>query len=221
MNAAHFVEVFLSLGLAGLVIIALVEKFAPVVPSYVMLMLLGMTVSDGMSLAVAVIATATGSLAGSLLWYGIGRVLGAARAKRVVARFGKYVFFTLHTYDHLANAYRRNHFWVTLIGQTVPVARIYLALPAGVFRLKPVTFAVAAAIGILLWNTPFLTLGYLLRGVTQDPVNVGLGVSIGLVGVEMTIVFCVRLARSRLQRSRRAIEAPSFPDNHAGAPNAD
>lgn len=201
MDASHFIELFLNLGLFGMVVIALAEKFAPIFPSYVMLMLLGMTVSDRTTLVMTILATVVGSLAGSIAWYGIGRALGARRAECFVAHFGKYVFFSLRTYKRLADAYRRNHFLVTLVGQTVPVARIYLALPAGVFRLRPIAFVFAASFGILLWNTPFLTLGYVLRGGGFDPVNGGFWVSVGLIGIEMAIVLGIRLCSNLAPQS--------------------
>ena len=213
MDPSHFIESFLNLGLFGMVVIALVEKFAPIVPSYVMLMLLGMTVSGSTTLVMAILATAAGSLTGSIAWYGIGRALGAQRVERGVARFGKYVFFSLRTYERLADAYRRNHFQATLIGQTVPVARIYLALPAGVFRLRPTSFVVAAAFGTLLWNTPFLTLGYFLRGGGHDPVNVGSWVSVALVGTEIAIVLGIRLCNNRAYLGVQ--ETGSRPDRSA------
>ncbi|MBS1167488.1 MAG: putative alkaline phosphatase protein [Proteobacteria bacterium] len=205
MDAAHLVAMVLSFGLPGLLFIALAEKFTPIIPSYVLLMLLGMTLPNSGMLALAILATAVGSLTGSVIWYGAGRLFGAARVERIVARFGKYVFFNGRHYQHLANAYRRNHFWVTLFGQTIPVARIYLALPAGVFAIQPIVFVGAAALGILLWNAPFLTLGYLLRGSGHDPVHVGFWVSAALVATEMTILVGYRLRGRIVRRSVRCL----------------
>lgn len=205
MDAAHLVAMVLSFGLPGLLFIALAEKFTPIIPSYVLLMLLGMTLPNSGMLALAILATAVGSLTGSVIWYGAGRLFGAARVERIVARFGKYVFFNGRHYQSLANAYRRNHFWVTLVGQTIPVARIYLALPAGVFAIQPIVFVGAAALGILLWNAPFLTLGYLLRGSGHDPVHVGFWVSAALVATEMTILVGYRLRGRIVRRSERCL----------------
>ncbi len=196
MDFSHIGDVFLNAGLFGVMFIALSEKFTPIFPSYVMFMLLGMAVSDGLTLVMTILATATGSLAGSIIWYGVGRALGGPRVEDAVARFGKYVFFSTQTYQRLANAYRRNHFWVTLIGQTIPVVRIYLALPAGVFCIQPLTFTVAAGIGVLLWNGPFLTLGYLLRTSSQDPFHVGLWVPVALLCMEMAVALGCRLYRT-------------------------
>lgn len=196
MQDSYAVALFLNSGLLGAFCIAMVEKFAPMIPSYVTLMLLGMTASDGACLVMTILATATGSLVSSIGWYGIGRVLGEERVEAAVARFGKYAFLSSRAYGRLACAYRRNRFWVTLMGQTVPVARVYLALPAGVLKLRPASFTAATALGILLWNTPFLTLGYALRGSNHDPVNVGFWASIALIGLEMTILLGLRLHRS-------------------------
>lgn len=202
MDSSHIIALFLSLGIFGMAAIALIEKFAPVVPSYVLLMLLGMTVPNWTALLMATLATAAGSLTGAIAWYGIGRALGAQRVESVVGRFGKYAFFNLRNYERIANAYRRNHFWVTLIGQGVPIARIYLALPAGVFKLQLVPFAAAAGLGILLWNTPFLTLGYLLRDGGHDPVDLGFWVSGALFATEMAIGLGLRMYGNIFQRSK-------------------
>ena len=60
-------------GPIGVGILALAEKFFPVVPSYVVFVLLGMTAASGQSdLAVTVAATATGSTLGALGWWGRG-----------------------------------------------------------------------------------------------------------------------------------------------------
>ncbi|TXM73025.1 DedA family protein [Methylobacterium sp. WL69] len=214
MASQDLVALFLGLGLPGLFGIAFAEKFVPVVPSYVMLMLLGMTVPDATALLLALLATAAGSLCASLVWYGIGRGLGERRVATAVVRFGKYVFFSPRAYAGLAAAYRRNHFWVTLIGQTVPVARIYLALPAGVLGLRPAPFARAAAIGIAVWNAPFLALGYALRETGHTPVDVGFWVSLALVATEVAVVVGIRL----LTRGRRT--GPSPDDGPSAGPCA-
>ncbi|GAA0001814.1 hypothetical protein BRDID11002_18150 [Bradyrhizobium diazoefficiens] len=90
--------------------------------------------------------------------------------------------------------------------------RIYLALPAGVLQLEPRAFVTATAIGTVIWNMPFLSLGYVLRDSGQDPVSIGFWVVAILVAVEVAIILGLRLythaiARPRLASSR-AIAAP-------------
>lgn len=200
MGAHDILNLFLGLGLFGAFAISFAEKFVPVVPSYVILMFLGMTAQDALSLSSLILATAVGSLAATLGWLGIGRALGERRVERAVGRWGRFVFFKMKSYRSLASAYRRNRFWVTLFGQTVPVARVYLGLPAGVLRLRPVAFAVPAALGILCWNIPFLTLGFVLKGSAMSPDHLGLWVSAILIAAELLILLLVKAVR----RARRS-----------------
>jgi membrane protein DedA with SNARE-associated domain len=180
----------LSLGLIGVFLVTTLEKFIPVVPSYVMLLALGMSAPDLPQLTVMLAITVIGSLCGSAGWFAIGRTLGEQRIERIVARFGKYVFFPLPTYLRLAESYRRNRFRVT---------GVYLGLPAGVLKLPALSFLTAATLGILVWNLPFLLLGFLLKGTSHSLFYVGLRASIVLVAAEFLIVVLVRMIR----RSRR------------------
>ncbi|MDH2345946.1 DedA family protein [Bradyrhizobium sp. SSUT18] len=212
MDTSSTIAMFLHFGLLGIGCLAIAEKFIPLLPSYVLLMLLGLTVSDGAMLAMTIVATSVGSVVGAIGWYGLGRALGSQRIERLVRTYGKYVLLRPSLYQKLTNAYRGNHFWVTLIGQTLPTVRIYLALPAGVLRLEPRAFVTATAIGTVIWNMPFLSLGYALRGSGQDPVGIGFWVVAILVAVEVAIILGLRfyaraIARPRLASSR-AITAP-------------
>ncbi len=208
MEPSALLPLFVTLGVPGFFAAAFAEKFIPIVPSYIMLMLFGMSVADDIALLSAILATGAGSLTASLCWYGIGRGLGEGRVERAVARYGTYVLFRPPAYAKLADAYRRNRFWVTLVGQTVPVARIYLALPAGVLRLRPASFATAAGAGILVWNTPFLVLGHALRETGSDPLDLGFRVSIALVAAEIGLIAAAKLLpRRRLAAPDAAAQA--------------
>lgn len=190
------VAYLLSFGLAGAGCLAAVERFAPLLPSYILLMFLGLTVPDSTMLALTIAATTFGSIVGGLGWFAIGWALGPERARAVIAKYGKYILLRLPLYDRLTDAYRRNHFWVTLSGQIVPAARLYLPLPAGVLRLDPRIFIVATTLGCLLWNAPFLYLGYSLRGNTHDPIKTGFWASLVLLLVEGVILLLVRLRKN-------------------------
>ncbi|WJR79440.1 DedA family protein [Bradyrhizobium sp. NP1] len=199
METSSAIATFLSFGLPGIGCLAVVEKFVPLFPSYVLLMLLGLTVADGPALATTIMATTAGSVIGAIGWYGLGRALGSQRIEALVARYGRYVFLRPSLYGQLTNAYRGNHFWVTLVGQTLPTVRIYLALPAGVLGLKPVAFVAATSIGTVIWNMPFLSLGYALRGTSHDPVSVGFWVVVALVTMEAAIILGFRFYRRSIR----------------------
>jgi alkaline phosphatase len=202
MFGPHAVTDLLSLGLMGVFLVTTLEKFIPVVPSYVMLLALGMSAPDLPQLTVMLAITVIGSLCGSAGWFAIGRTLGERRIEWLVSRFGKYVFFPLPTYRRLAASYRRNRFRVTALGQTIPVARVYIGLPAGVLKLPAASFLAAATLGILVWNLPFLLLGFLLKGTSHSLFYVGLRASIALVAAEFLIVGLVGLVRRSREDGR-------------------
>lgn len=193
------VAYFLSFGLLGAGFLAAVERLAPLFPSYVLLIFLGLTAPDSKTLLFTIGVTTLGSLIGGLGWFVIGWSLGPQRVRKAVAGYGRYVLLKLSLYDRLTSAYRRNHFWVTLSGQIMPVVRLYLPLPAGVLRLNPKTFLAATLLGILMWNTPFLYLGYALRGHTHDPIQTGFWVSVILLLVECAILLLIRFRKSMLR----------------------
>ncbi len=93
MDTHAFVSLMAEAGPAGIVGIAIAEKIFPLVPSYVVFVLLGMTVALGQGdLTMTVAAAAIGSTIGSLCWYGLGFALGAERSESFVTRFGRYIF---------------------------------------------------------------------------------------------------------------------------------
>jgi membrane protein DedA with SNARE-associated domain len=180
--------------------IAIAEKMFPFIPSYVVFVLLGMTVASSQgNLATTAIAAAIGSTIGTLWWYGIGFALGPQRSASFVERFGRFIFLKPALYQRMATAYCRNHFWVTVFGQTIPAVRVYLAIPAGVLNLALATFVAATLVGSFVWSTPLLMLGYLL-GNRADILSMALLVTAALIALELTAVAVWRLA-SR-QRSR-------------------
>jgi membrane protein DedA with SNARE-associated domain len=200
----------LAYGLGGIAILSFLEKFVPVLPSYVMLVLFGLaTVDSAGELAATVAAATAGSVAGAVGWYAFGWLVGGARCERLVNRYGKYLLLPPHLYRGLAAAYRRNRFWVTAVGQIVPTARIYLALPAGVIGLPFVPFLLGTALGTLVWNAPLVTLGYLLRGTSWSPAATGVTFAAVIVLVEAAIFLILAWTRRRVMPLRNGAKQPA------------
>jgi membrane protein DedA with SNARE-associated domain len=196
IDVPAIITLFAEAGPIGIGIVALAEKFFPVVPSYIVFVLLGMTAASGQSdLAVTVAATATGSTLGALGWYGLGLALGQRRTEALIERFGRFIFLKPALYQRMAGAYRRNHFWVTVVGQTIPAVRVYLSIPAGVLKLAILNFVGATLIGSMVWSGPLLTLGYVLRERSADAAFSGLLVVTAMVGLEFLGLLAWHLAR--------------------------
>jgi membrane protein DedA with SNARE-associated domain len=198
MDLAGVVTMLVEAGPIGIGCVALAEKLFPVVPSYVVFVLLGMATAVGQTdLAVSVAATAIGSTIGALGWYCVGLALGPKRVETLVERFGRLILLKPAFYRRMAGAYTRNHFWITVVGQTIPVVRIYLSIPAGVLNLALVNFLVATLIGSLAWSGPLLALGYVLRSKGADAASLGLAFVVALIGLEVVVLLVWRQIRHR------------------------
>lgn len=149
-------------GLSGVFALTLLEKILPVMPSYPLFILIGAGAGGEPGTLLAILLTATaGSVVGAVGWYGLGRLWGEARCAGVVDRWGRRLFLPPDAWRRFASAYTRRQFLVTLLAQIVPVARIYLALPAGVARVAFFPFLLATSLGTLAWNAPFILVGFL------------------------------------------------------------
>lgn len=191
-----------SIGIIGL---GIAEKLFPFVPSYVVFVVIGIVVAAKQSdLSSAVLALAIGSTAGSLCWYGLGLILGERRSVTFVRRFGPYIGLPPARYQRAANAFQRNLVLILAIGQTLPVIRVYMAIPAGVLGVPLARFLLGTFIGSLIWSGPLLALGFWIGDHNSDPALAGLIVVATLIGLEALIVWGWHRFNRRRSRARPA-----------------
>lgn len=171
---------------------ALVEKFVPVLPSYVLFPAVGMGATGAADLMLRCLVAATGSIGGAIGWYLLGAVIGPQRIRQVVLRYGRWVLLTPHLYERIAGSYQRRPFGLTFAGQLIPTVRIYQALPAGVLRLPLLPFLLATAIGALCWIMPLAVAGHILRAHGWSAAEAGLALLATLLAVEGATLLIVR-----------------------------
>lgn len=187
-----------SYGLTGAMLLALLERLVPVVPSYALFIFLGASLAPTPAdLFWLTIAVTLASSLGGLCWYGAGRLLGAERTEALVRRFGRYVWLSENLYHSLGERYQRHYFAATFIGQAVPVVRIYLSLPAGILRVPLPGFALAVLLGSALWVGAFLLLGYWLHVTGWNPITATIVAVIALLVIETAIVAACREISAR------------------------
>ncbi|MES2057642.1 MAG: VTT domain-containing protein [Pseudomonadota bacterium] len=180
-------------GLLGAALLALAERLIPVVPSYGLFIFLGSSmVVTPIDLIPLIIATTLASSLGAVCWYGLGHALGEERTHTLVRRFGRYVWLREPVYLSLSDRYSRNAFVATFVGQTIPVVRVYLSLPAGILALPLITFTLAVVLGSGLWVGAFTSLGYGLHVLGWNPWIATLVAVCVLVVLECGILWLVR-----------------------------
>jgi alkaline phosphatase len=179
LNAVELQTVFLA---------SLVEKFVPVLPSYVLFPAIGAGSSTTQDLAVRCLVAVFGSIGGAAGWYGLGAAIGEQRVRSLVARYGKWLFLKTGRYEEMTASYRRAPFLITVLGQMMPTMRIFHALPAGVMRLPLGPFLLATALGASVWICVLAVAGYTLYREGWSIAQIGAGLFAGLVAIEALVM---------------------------------
>jgi len=187
------------MGSLGVGLLILLENLIPPIPSEVVLPLAGFRSRTGALNVVAVwIAATLGSLVGALLLYGLGAWLGYQRLHRL-AGHRWFVLTSQKDLERGQELFEKHGRKVVLLARCVPFLRSVVSIPAGIWGMPLITFALLTAIGSGVWNAVFVGLGWVL-GENWGSVEQWLGpvsyVVIGLLVIGL-VVLVVRKLRSR------------------------
>jgi membrane protein DedA with SNARE-associated domain len=149
---------------------------------------------------VGVIGT-LGSLVGSWIAYGVGRVGGRPLAERWGAAIG----VRSHELDRAEAWFERRGEIAVLVARVIPVVRTFISFPAGVAEMPVVRFTVFTLIGTLPWVFGLSAAGYALADSWQGiahaftPVSIAIGV-LAVLGIAWWII---RRRRTASEYARR------------------
>ncbi len=148
-------------GYFGAAFLMALESMIFPLPSEAVMPFVGFLVADGKwNLWYAILATSTGSIAGSSISYAMGYYGG----KPFVLKVGKYLFLNEHDLKRTEDFFsRRQGTWTLFLSRFIPVVRHLVSVPAGTGKMKLLPFILATLIGATLWNTFLLFCGMYLR----------------------------------------------------------
>ena len=196
-----------SLGYAGIAMLTLLEHVFPPIPSEVILPLAGYVAASGELGIAMVIATATtGSLAGSTLWYAIGRRVGEERLRSWIDRHGRWLTLSAKDVDRAADWFERRGRFAVLLGRLLPGVRTFVSLPAGFTRMPWLPFLAYSAAGTLAWTAALVYAGMELQhnfAMVSGHINLATNVLFAGLGA-MLVWRYVRCWRPRQQMSAAA-----------------
>jgi len=176
-----------SLGGVGAALIVGLDNLFPPIPSELVLPLAGFSASRGVfSLPEALFWTTLGSVVGAIIVYWAGALLGRERTRRLV---GLIPLVKVQDFDRCEEWFAKHGTKAVFFGRMVPLFRSFISLPAGVERMSFWKFTVLTTLGSFIWNTLFVTAGYILgenwhrvegyAGVFQKIVIAGVVIGIG------------------------------------------
>ena len=149
-----------TLGAPGAGIAVALENLFPPIPSEVILPLAGFASASGrMDLAAALLWTTLGSVVGALALYGVGALFGRERTLAIAARLP---LVKVADIERTEAWFLRHGTKAVFFGRMVPIFRSLVSVPAGVERMPLPVFLVLTALGSALWNTAFVSAGYVL-----------------------------------------------------------
>lgn len=107
----------------------------------------------GMSLAVITAGTLAGEAL--LFWFSI------KGGRWFLEKYGKYFFISKHDLEHVESLFQKHGGKIVFWGRIIPVARMLIAIPAGIARMRVGRFLLYTLLGMLPYNLAFLYLGFL------------------------------------------------------------
>lgn len=149
-------------GTFGLVAIGLAERFLPALPSYGVLVAIGIATDGAVwSLHTAVIATTVGSFMGALGVYLLIRAAGRTKSVRFLYWVGRGVGLSQSRIEWILSSLRNRERALTILSQLIPTVRLISPIAAGLLGTNTLRFVSGVAVGIALWNGLFIAGGYL------------------------------------------------------------
>ena len=146
--SAFIIAVISTTGYAGILLLMAIESACIPLPSEVIMPFSGYLVYTGrFSLVWVATVGALGCNLGSLVAYYIGYYGG----RPLVERYGFYIFLSekeLHWADRF---FEKRGDWAVFIARLLPVVRTFIALPAGIARMKQLRFHLFTFMGSWPW----------------------------------------------------------------------
>lgn len=145
--SALIVAFISATGYGAVVVLMAIESACVPLPSEVTMPFAGYLVATGrFNLQLVALAGALGCLLGSYIAYFIGK-----GGNRVLLRYGRYVLIAPHEIERAERFFDRWGPHAVFISRLLPVIRTFIALPAGVARMRLLPFTIYTLLGSYLW----------------------------------------------------------------------
>lgn len=179
-------------GLAVFLLI-LFENLFPPVPSEVILTFGGvMTRCTDMTVPEVILASTAGSVAGALILYGAGRILGSRAGELLRDAAGL---------ERAKEWFLKKGPAAVFLCRLVPVVRSLISIPAGVSGMKMAPFLFLTTAGSFLWNTALVLLGR-AAGASWERVTEAFGIYADIFLMMLgTGIFLVVMVRGKREKS--------------------
>lgn len=150
-------------GYPGVGVLVALANVVPPLPVEAILPLAGFVAGEGHLWFPLVVAAATaGSVAGALALYALGYWLGEERVRKLIRRYGRFLFLKEADLNRAQLWFDRHGGKVVLVGRALPGGRKLIPVPAGIARMPVGRFVTYTALANCLSNSVLVGLGWVL-----------------------------------------------------------
>ena len=150
-------EFILSYGLFSIFLVMVLEYSNIPLPGSIVLPMIGVTTAKyHMNLAIVLLISILGALVGTLISYYLGYRFGQKLVLSIQRKYPQTKIAIKRSYDWL-NKYGK---LAVMLTRLVPIVRTFISLIAGVTKINLSSFVIYSGIGISIWNTALILLGY-------------------------------------------------------------
>jgi len=146
-----------SMGYSGVALLMAIESACIPLPSEVILPFSGYLVAQGVfNMHLVALAGAVGCVLGSIVAY----YAGAWGGRAWIMKYGKYVLISKHDMDMADRWFARHGEITVFVARLLPVIRTFIALPAGIAKMRMSTFIIYTFVGSYIWSWALAWVGY-------------------------------------------------------------
>lgn len=154
------IEFMNEFGYIGVLLLIMLENIFPPIPSEIILTFGGfMTTYSEMTKFWLIIAATVGSVAGAMILYTIGLLVGVSRLEKIIDRWGKYLRLTRNDIYRAEAWFNKYGPWTVFFFRLVPLIRSLISIPAGMSGMNFPLFILLTTLGSLLWNSILISVG--------------------------------------------------------------
>lgn len=154
------IDVIDAFGPVGVAAMVAIENIFPPIPSEVVLPFAGFSLGrEGSGLVGMILAATVGGVVGAIVLYEAGRAIGLRRTRALLARLP---LVEVEEVDLAVAWFERHGSASVLLGRCVPLVRSLVSLPAGAACMPRGRFLALTTLGTVVWNTVWVSAGYLL-----------------------------------------------------------
>lgn len=155
----QIINIISSLGYVGISLIVAIEYGCFPMPSEILLPFIGFICYKGvLKYTGTLIASIIGGILGTLFCYTLGYIGGESILNRIKIKYPN----SRKSIEASENWFSKYGKLSVLLSRVFPIARTYIAIPAGIAKMDVITFVLYSSLGITLWNTLLITIGYYL-----------------------------------------------------------